>query len=181
MKDEFIVKRYAEAFMDFVKDGIGFEKSFQDLKNLKNVVIHDNPEFLVFLNRQDISYSEKCKFIDVVLKDGFLEETRQFLKLLLDKRRIDKILDITEYIRVKFSHGKEVEALLKTSFPLDIELIKAIKEKLEHKFQKKLKLYIELDGRLLGGVQVIIGNTIIDGTIRGRLDALKSQLKAVRI
>ncbi len=181
IKDEIIIKRYADAFVGFLKGTVGLQKGLQDLRNLKNTVIRDNPEFLQFLERLEITYTEKCDFIDKVLKDDFSEETRQFLKLLLRKDRIDKLIDIIEYIRITYSHIGRVEALLRTGFPLDLELIKAIEDKLEEKLQKKFKFYIDLDGELLGGVQVVIGNTVIDGSVRCRLDELKEQLMTIRV
>jgi F-type H+-transporting ATPase subunit delta len=181
MRDEIIVKRYAEAFIGFAKETTGVEKALRDLGSLKNIVIRDNPEFLGFLKSPEITFIEKCDFMDKVLKKDFSEEIRQFLKLLLEKDRIDKIIDIAEYARVKYSHGEKIEVLLKTAFPLDLELIKEIKETLETKFRKKIKFYIDLDGSLLGGVQVIIGHTVIDGSVRRRLDELKEKLMGVRV
>jgi len=177
MIDKIVAKRYADAFLGFAKAGCGMERALLDLRNLKNTVISDNPEFLEVLESPEIGLTEKNDFIDRVLNDEFCEETKDFLKLLVEKVRIDKLIDIIEFIRVVYSHGGEEEALLKTSFPLDLKLIKQIEEKLEKKFNKKLKFYIDLDGSLLGGVQVIIGNTVIDGTIRRRLDDLREKLK----
>ena len=64
---------------------------------------------------------------------------------------------------------------------MDLELIREIKNNLEDKFKKKFKLYINLDGSLLGGIQVVIGNTVLDGSVRRRLDDLKEKLKALRV
>jgi len=181
IKDEIIVKRYADAFMGFLKENIGVEKGLLDFKDLKDAVIRNNPEFMHFLQSQEITYTEKCDFIDKIVRDGFSEELREFLKLLIRKDRINKLADIMEYIRTAYSYIGEEDVLLKTSFPLDIELIKTIEERLQKKSQKKLKFYIDLDGELLGGVQVIIRNTVIDGSVRRRLDELKEQLMAIKV
>jgi F-type H+-transporting ATPase subunit delta len=181
MKDEIVVKRYSEAFVKFCAPTVGVQKAAQELKSLKNEVIHDNPGFLGILESREVTFSEKNDFMDRVLAEGFSQETRQFIKLLLLKGRIDKILDITEYIRKKYSLGEELEAVLRTSFPLDLELIRTIKSRLEEKFKKKFKLYINLDGSLLGGIQVVVGNTVLDGSVRRRLDDLKEKLKALKV
>ncbi len=180
IKDKILVKRYAEAFMAFAKETIGKDKALEDLKNLRNVIISDNPEFLELLRGMEISYSEKCEFLDNVLNEDFAEETKQFLKLLVEKGRIDEITDIAEYLRITYAYGEE-EALLKTSFPLDLELIKEIEDKLESKFNKKFKFFIELDANLLGGVQVVIGNKIIDGSVRNRLEGIRQTLRKAQV
>ncbi|MCX5706801.1 MAG: ATP synthase F1 subunit delta [Candidatus Omnitrophica bacterium] len=181
MRDRIIVKRYAEAFAGFAREGSGLEKVLGELKNLKNVVINENPDFLELLHGPAVPFSEKCDFIDRVLAEGFSLEVRQLLKLLLEKGRIDKLLGIMEYLRLTYSHGREEEALLKTAFPLDLKLIREIEERLERKLKKKLKFYIDLDPSLLGGVQVVVGNTIIDGSVRKQLDELGEKLMAIKV
>lgn len=180
MKERLVVKRYAEAFMDFANGTIGLKSAALDLKNLK-LLIQGNKEFLEVLLSLDVSYSEKCDFIDKVLNEDFSKELGRFLKLLLEKNRIDKINDIADYIRVAYAHLGETEAILRTSFPLDLNLIQQIKEKLEHKFNRAFRFYIDLDGSLLGGVQVVIGNTILDGTVRRRLEELKEKLSTAKV
>lgn len=180
MTDRLVIKRYAEAFMDFSKETIGLKRALEDFKNLK-LLIRRNKEFLTLLESLDVSSAEKRDFIDKALDGNFSREFTQFLKLLLDKRRVDKIVDIADYVRVAYSHLGKTEAILRTSFPLGLDLVGKIRERLEKKFNRRLKLYIDLDGSLLGGVQVVIGNTVFDGSVRRRLDELKEKLLAVRV
>lgn len=180
MKDKIVVKRYGDAFINFCKEGCGIDKAFADLRNIRNI-IRENPEFMIFLEAPDITLAEKNDFLEKILSGGYTDEFKHFLKLLLEKNRIDKLIEIAEYIRITYSHGNEVEAVLKTSYFMDLETIRRIQERLEEKFQKKLKLYIDLDGSLLGGVQVTIGNTVIDGSVRRRLDELREKLETVRV
>lgn len=179
MKDSIIVKRYADAFMAYAKEGIGQEKAYREFKNLRKI-IRDNGKFLEILYSPDITYAEKCVFLDRIL-EGFSEELKSFLKLLLKKGRIEKILEIGEYIRLTYSRDRVVDVLLKTTFPLEIEIMNKIKSRLESKFNKKFKLYTDLDDNLLGGIQVIFGNTIIDATLRRRLLDLKEELLNIRV
>ncbi|MBI4981816.1 MAG: ATP synthase F1 subunit delta [Candidatus Omnitrophica bacterium] len=180
VKDEIVVKRYADAFIGYAKENIGLERAVEDFKNLKTV-IRDNPEFFSLLCGMALGLGEKFNLLEKVLGADFSQETKNFLKLLLDKERIDKLLDIAEYIRVTFSHAGEEDVLLRISFPLDLETIKKIEDTLEKHFNKKFKFYIDLDGSLLGGIQVVIGNTIIDGSVKRRLVDLKEKLMTARV
>ncbi|MBI4706644.1 MAG: ATP synthase F1 subunit delta [Candidatus Omnitrophica bacterium] len=180
IKDEIVVKRYADAFIGYAKENIGLEKAVEDFKNLKSI-IRDNPEFFRLLCGMVLGLGEKFSLVEKVLGADFSQETKNFLKLLLEKERIDKLLDITEYIRVTFSHAGEEDVLLKISFPLELETIKKIEDTLERHFNRKFKFYIDLDGSLLGGLQVIIGNTVIDGSVKRRLVDLKEKLMTVRV
>lgn len=180
MSEKIVVKRYAEAFIGYVKENIGIEKAFADLKNLRNV-FRENPELLDFLKSPEIAFLEKCETLDKVLNADFSNEIKHFLKMLLEKGRIEKIVDIIEYIRVVYSHEGEPEAILKTTFPLDLAVIKKIENKLEKKFNRKFKFYIDLDASLIGGIQVTIGNMVIDGSVKRRLEELKEKFKTLRV
>ncbi|MFH0855405.1 MAG: ATP synthase F1 subunit delta [Candidatus Omnitrophota bacterium] len=180
MREIIVVKRYSEAFMDFAKETIGLERAAEEFKTLK-LLMQANPEFKQLLGSFELSENEKVDFIDKVLGQDYSPEFRQFLKLLIQKNRIDKLHDIADYVRVAYAHLGETEAILRTSFPLDLDLVKEIKERLEKKFNRSFRFYIDLDGSMLGGVQVIIGNTIIDGTVARGLSDLREKLLTVRV
>lgn len=179
IKDSIVVSRYAEAFINLVKESIGIDKALLDLKKVKSMM-RENHEFKEFLESRQIAFVDKSSLIDKLLDKEFSDEIRNFLKLLIDKDRINKALDIFEYIRIKYSYRGE-EVLLKTTFPIELGLIKRLENALEKKFQKKFKFYIDLDSSLLGGVQVVVGNKTIDGSVKRRLDDLKEKLMAVQV
>lgn len=174
------VKRYAEAFYGFASESIGAEKALLDLSGVGDIM-RDNPGLMELLMAPGVGLSDKERVINAALTDGFSDEIRHFLVMLTDKKRIDCFQDIAEFIRIKYSHGGEEEALLVTACIPDREVIAKIKEKLEDRFKKKFKIYIEPDASLLGGMQIIIGNTVIDGSVRRRLDELKEKLMTVRV
>ncbi|MFA5144777.1 MAG: ATP synthase F1 subunit delta [Candidatus Omnitrophota bacterium] len=180
MKDAIIVRRYSEAFLRYAEKPLQKEAVLGCFKQVKDVFRKD-PEMWDFFTAPQITFTEKSDFIDGFLCKDFPEEFRNFLKLLIERQRIDKFMEIAEYIRLKYVRAQKAEAVIKTSFPIELDQIQLIKEALERKFKRGFKLYIELDGSLLGGVQVVIGNTIIDGSVRKRLDELKEKLSITRI
>jgi F-type H+-transporting ATPase subunit delta len=180
MIDEAVVKRYAEAFADFARGTIGLERALKEFSALR-AIMRDNPGFQEILETPQLPLSEKHSFLNKVLAQDFSPEFMRFLELLLEKRRINKIADIAEYLQLNYAHKGQARALLKTSFPLDLEVIQQIKDKLEEKFRKKFRLYIDLDAELLGGVQVVIGNKVIDGSVRKRLEDLREKLKGALV
>jgi F-type H+-transporting ATPase subunit delta len=180
IKNKVLVSRYAEAFLSFARANCGAAKALVDLAVVKKI-IRDNPGFKELMSNPEIAYLEKCTIIDGVMRDGISDEIRDFLKLLLDKKRFDIFLDVAEYLRVKYSHEGQVDVLLKTAFPLDLDVIERIQDALKKRFKQNLRFYIDLDGSLLGGVQVVIGNKIIDGSIRKRLADLRDKLITVEM
>lgn len=181
MKTKIITKRYAEAYVESNLKLQGLEKISGEFKALKRC-LYDSPDIMSFFSNPEITYSEKVAFIDKVFGIDFSVEFCDFLKYLITKKRIDMLPEIAEYIRVNFSHGEALEAVLKTTLPLEVKDVEDIKKKLEKKFERKINLYIDLDPSLLGGIKVVIKNTIIiDGSVRKRLEDLRSKLEMVRV
>ncbi len=180
IRNRVIVTRYAEAFLSYARANAGLNQALSDLVEVKNIV-RDNPGFKELLDNPEIAYIEKCSFIDTVLS-SITQDMLNFLKLLVEKGRLNCFLDIAEYIRLEYGHQGQVDVLLKTAFPLDLDLIQKIQEALRKKFSEMaLRFYIDLDGSILGGVQVIIGNKILDGSVKRRLEELRGRLTIVGI
>lgn len=175
-----LITRYAEGFLEYAKETIGLEQALEELRRVKEV-FRENADFKEFLENPAINFTEKCGVIDRTLVRGFSEEIRNFLKLLLKKGRIGKFTDIAEYARIKYAHGEKMNALLYTSYMMNTEFLEKFKNSLESKLRAKLQLYINLAPDLLGGVRVIFGNKILDGSVKKRLEDLKRKLLAVKV
>lgn len=176
-----IVERmYAEGFLDYARDTIGFDKGLEELLAVK-AIFRDNPELKAFLDNPAIMKSEKDGAIDNVFADGFTRETRDFLKLLLKKGRMDIFSPIAEYARIKYSHGVEVDAVVSAAYPLDLDLLKSVKSVLEERLHRKLHMYSDLDPELIGGVKVEVENIVIDGSVKKRLTDMREKLLASRV
>lgn len=180
MKNIIVSKRYAEAYLGYADSRIGRARALQELLDLRRL-LHDNAGFMTFMESIQVTEKEKCDLIDTVLSKGFSEELRDFVKFLLEKKRIIIFSDIAEYARIKYSHGTDVEAQLKTSYPLDTDVLREIKTALEARFKKKLHMYVELDSDLLGGVYVRIENTVIDASVKRRLSDLREKLTVLKV
>jgi len=180
VREKIIANRYGEAFLGYAKEaGLALDKVAAQMEELKAILLQ-NPDLLKFLESAGILYQEKCGLIEAAFKD-FSPESRQFLKLLLDKKRINDIFEICDYIHLNYTRGETAEALLKTAYPLGLDSEQKLKERLEARLKKKLIVHTELAPDLLGGVQVSIGNTVIDGSIRKRLGDLKEKLMTVKV
>ena len=171
---------YAEGFFEYASQTIGFDKALSEILALKDT-FRENPDLKSFLENPAILSREKSEMIEKIFADGFSQEARDFLKLLLKNGRIEKFHDIAEYARVKYSHGKEVDAVISASYPLDLDILESLKSVLEKKLHKKLHLYSDLDTDLLGGVKVTIDNIVLDGSVKKRLEDMREKLMAVRV
>jgi F-type H+-transporting ATPase subunit delta len=175
-----LTKRYVEGFLEYARETIGQDRALQELKFLKDVM-RDNLELKEFLENPVIAYSEKCASADKMFADTVSPETRNFLKLLLKKERMNIFGEIAEYARIKYSHGEEIDAVLKSAYPLDTDMLQELKSGLERKLNKRLHFYMDMDSSLVGGFQITIGNMILDGSVKKELEEMKDKLMAVKV
>ncbi len=178
MKEKVIAKRYVEAFLAFCRPGIGKEKAVEELRAFK-MLMHTAPALRELLFSMEITFPEKRTLVERILHAYFSEEFRHFLILLIEKERIRLIEEMCDYARHTYAHGGAQEALLSSSYPLDLALLEEIKGTLERVLRKKLSFYLQLEPQLLGGLTIRIGNTLLDGSVRRRLEDLREKLRSV--
>jgi len=180
MRNKPIVKRYAEAYVSFALPKIGLPGVVEDMRVLRTLM-RENPELGQFFIAPGVPFTEKSGVIDRALSGVLRPETCDFIKYLISKMRVDIIFGVTDYIRIVYARGEVVDAVLRTTFPLELDLVDKIKKALEKRTGKNVNLYLELSPDLLGGVQISIGNSIIDGSIRSNLDDIKKQLLKIQV
>jgi F-type H+-transporting ATPase subunit delta len=180
MRDKIIVTRYAEAYVGFASPKIGLPGIVEDMRTLL-WALREAPDLREFLRAPEVPFAEKGAFLDKVFSSVLSLETREFIKYLISKRREDCLSDIANYIRVVYSHGEVVDVVLRSTFPLELDVVERIKAAMAKRFRKSVNLYMELDPDLLGGVQISVGNKIIDGSVRHRLSEMKKQLLNVQV
>jgi len=95
----------------------------------------------------------------------------------LRRRRLELVPRIArEYRRLYNQSVGIVEATATSAAPLDDRELRALQERLENMTNKRVELTTAVDPRLLGGIQVRIGDMLLDGSVRGRLERLREQL-----
>jgi len=150
MKEQIIAARYAEAFVAFASPRIGMPAVIDEMKHLR-WLLRENSDLDQFLKAPEVPLSDKKRVIDSVFTENYSMETKDFLKYLIEKSRLTSLVMITDHIRIRYAHGNVVDAVLRSTFPLELEIVQAIKDKLEARILKKVNLYMELDPDLLGG------------------------------
>ena len=71
-----------------------------------------------------------------------------------------------------------IEAELQSAFELSDAQLKDIVQRLEKKTGRKVRTHVSVDRELIGGVRIMLGDKVIDGSARAQLAALETALKA---
>jgi F-type H+-transporting ATPase subunit delta len=110
---------------------------------------------------------------------GFSQPVRNLLLLLVRRGRIEQLPRVaTEFARRDDARNGLTHAIATSAAPLGQEEVRAIAARLEAMTGGRVVLETDVDPSLLGGVVVRIGDRLIDGSVRGRLERLRGRLAA---
>ena len=114
-----------------------------------------------------------------ILTGKLTGEAENFVRVLAENGRLDVLAEIrAQYEALKNEREGVVEAEVYTAFELDPAQVADLVSRLEKKTGRKVKARVSLDKSLIGGVKVVIGDKVIDGSARAQLGALETALKA---
>lgn len=108
-----------------------------------------------------------------------MPQMRNLIGLLMRRRRLDRLPAVAiEFRRLYNRRAGIVEATATSAVELGADELGALRERLGQLITGTIDLHTQVDPSLLGGVQVRLGDQLIDGSVRGRLERLRSQLAA---
>ena len=108
-----------------------------------------------------------------------LPQMSNLLGLVLRRRRLDSLPQIArEFKRLYNRRAGVVVATATSALELEQREIAALTTRLETMTGKKVELATAVDAAILGGIQVRIGDTLYDGSVRGRLERLRARLES---
>lgn len=172
-----IAKRYARAFFDIAGEDKLFEKYYEELSGFARIVQGDK-NLKEFLANPVFNQAEKKAVVEAILQKVKMSDmTANFLKLLVDKKRIGMLAEISNYYRELMDEVlKRVRVSVKTAFPLQAEATAEIKKGLEQMTGKQTEVTIEEDLSLLGGIVIRVGDTLYDGSMKTQLNNIRNLL-----
>jgi F-type H+-transporting ATPase subunit delta len=102
---------------------------------------------------------------------------RNFVQVLVANGRLTVIPEIrTLFEQLKLEQQGVLEAEIHSAFSIDAEQVKQLVARLEAKYQRKVRARVSIDPQLIGGVKIVVGDKVVDATVRGRLDAMSAAL-----
>ena len=102
---------------------------------------------------------------------------RNFVQLLIENGRLALMSQIREqYEALRREHEGVLEASIISAMPINDTQVQGLRIALEKKYGLKVNTQVEVDPRLIGGVRIVVGDKVIDATVRGKLDAMAAAL-----
>ncbi len=114
-----------------------------------------------------------------VCGDKLNESGQNLIKVLVEYGRLSVLPEITSaFEALKAADEGVLEAHIVTAVKAKDAEIKKLVKSLEAKFGKKIEASVSVDPEIIGGVKVLVGDTVIDASVHGQLQNLAYTLKA---
>lgn len=143
---------------------------------------NEYPEFYEIITSPKVNLGEKKKIIDETFKGKISNELLSFIKLLFDKKRESFIKEICKEFRIiSDEHNGLVLATVESVIPLTNEEIKKLETELNKLTGKTITVTNIINKDIVGGLVVKVGDKIIDGSVKRKLENLKHDLAQIII
>lgn len=142
--------------------------------------LRDSRELREILGNPSIPLSSKLKVLDAIVpRIGMAKQMRNFLAVVLQNDRMHALESIAAEYRKEINARLHIsEAVVISVRELNAEERSGMEAKASQLAGFQVRAVFKKDASLLGGVILRIGDTIYDGSVRGRLDELRDKLVA---
>ena len=152
--------------LDVVRDELG---EFAD-------ALGQSRELQVFLFSPYFSTKEKTEGLDKAIS-GADAVTVNFLRLLIEKHRMPVLFRVrAEFEQLWEEENKLLPVTVTSAVELPKSTVKQIGDRIAEQTDRKVDLSANVDPDILGGIVVRVGNSVLDASIRNRLENFRKQV-----
>jgi F-type H+-transporting ATPase subunit delta len=168
---------YAKAIFALARQGNRLAATSAGLIRAAETVA--DPRVHALLGSPHVTAPQLAEFVAGVVGSGLDENERNFLALLAQNRRLGFLPEIAalfEQMKADVENAVDVEVTSATA--LNAEQEGRYAAALQKKLGRTVRLHTKVDGSLLGGAVLKAGDLVIDGSIKGRLERLATEMTA---
>jgi F-type H+-transporting ATPase subunit delta len=166
---------YAEALFEVAKGKGKLDSIREQLAQFADALDADR-ELQVFLFSPHFSSTEKYDGLKRAI-DGAEPEFLNFLELLIEKHRMPLVFRIRRELEELWKQeNRRIDVTVTSAVELDPTVVEKIGEEIERQTGQQVELASQVDGEILGGIVLQVGNMVLDASIRSRLEKLRKSV-----
>lgn len=167
-------RRHAQAVFQIALEKKELERWQSDLNTIAEAL--GNSELVTVLENPKLQFDQKEKVLQNILT-GISPIAMNLVYFLVAKKRVRIVENlVAEYTRLMNAYNGRETAEVTTAVPLSNEETESLKQKLDKLTGKELVVTTQVDPGIMGGLVAKIGDKLIDGSVRTRLQELRKDL-----
>jgi len=173
-----IARPYAEALFKVSADsGVDLNSTVAWVEEL--AAIAADPQLRQLADSPKVTIEQVLEVITGVARSALPDAARNFLRVIIENGRLDALPEVAVQFRgiVNRRNGSS-DAIVYSAFPVEGTALEAIGDSLQKRFGRKLNLSVKVDESLIGGVRVVVGDEVLDTSVKARLEQMKAALTA---
>lgn len=172
-----LARPYAKAAFEFAADAGDLQGWSQSLSTAG--AVSKQPAVVKLLSSPSSTAAQQAAAIVEICGDTLSTTGQNFIAILSENRRLQLLPQISHQFEImKASREKAVDVEVIAAQELDAKQQQQLSDALGAKLERKINMQVSLDKSLLGGAVIRAGDTVIDGSIRGRLAKLAESLNS---
>ena len=170
-----IARPYAEALFRVAKESGNLARLSEQASLLGQVAA--NPEVGLAIGDPNVAAPQLDDLFRSACGTEVGTELSNFIQLLSKNDRLALLPEIAGLFEsYKRAEEGTKQAVIFSAFPIDESQVKTLLPQLEAVFKTKLEPSVTVDSALIGGIKVIVGDQMLDASVRGKLDAMATAL-----
>jgi len=177
MATDELVHGYAEALFKVVQAEGDVDRVEDELYRFGKL-LESNHELKQVLSDQSIDHSQRVKVVEELLGDKVSPHTQGLVTFIVTQDRARQLPQILEEVSKLAAEARQhVLAEVRSATPLDDDQRRRLADALSKATGKKVEVKVLVDPSLIGGIHAKIGDTVIDGSVKHRLEQLKEKVR----
>ncbi len=171
-----IARPYAEALLKAVGTA-DLPAVAADMRALSGIAA--DPTMRQFADNPKVTGEQVVEVIGSVTKPPIGDAVRNLLRAVVENGRLSALPAIASQFQALVDQQSGTsQAEIHSAFPLTDAQLADVKQAMEKRFGRKLDASVVVDPSLIGGVRVVVGDEVLDTSIRARLQQMKAALVA---
>lgn len=176
MRSQVVADRYARALLEALPTPGAVDGVLEELQAVA-ALVRDNARFRSLLEGPVVSPANKKAIVGRTLDGKADPTTIHFLYLLIDRYRIDHLEEVVGRLQELVEERRgQLRVVVTTAVQLGEDMLQRLKRALDATTDKDCILETRVDARVLGGVVCVLGDRVIDGSLRTELLDMKRAL-----
>ncbi len=171
-----LARPYAEALFQVAQKG-DLKQASTELDALAAVAA--NPQLRQFADAPQTGGAQVFDVIASVAGVSLSDASKNLLRTVIDNGRVSVLPEIAAQFHALVGERSGVaDAVIHSAFAIEPAALADLIGTLEKRFKRKLSATVQLQPELIGGVRVVVGDEVLDTSVKARLAQMKAALTA---